>query len=61
MYETGADFTNSFRRLSELRLTGPENIERDVAEFLPILERECSPLDEYKSTFKPKLPREYVL
>ena len=59
MYETGADFTGSFRKLSQLRFSGEDRIEQDVAELVKALSVECcSSVDEYKSFFKPKLPKD---
>jgi uncharacterized protein YdiU (UPF0061 family) len=57
MYETGADFTNTFRRLAELRFNGVNEIDRDVEDFLAVIELECSPIDEFKRFFKPRLPK----
>lgn len=58
MSETGADFTNSFRRLNELKLNGPENIKEDIADYLGVLLKECSSLDELKGKVEPKFKPE---
>ncbi len=58
MYETGADFTNSFRKLSELKFTGKVNLEKDLNEFFEIISNELRPLDETKNFYKPKFPKE---
>ena len=58
MYETGADFTNSFRKLSDLKFTGRENLEKDLNEFLEIISKELRPLEETKNFYKPKFPIE---
>lgn len=57
MYETGADFTNSFRHLSLLSVN-KDNFENDISDFLKIIIQECSLLNEYREIFKPKFPEE---
>jgi hypothetical protein len=58
LYETHSDFTNSFRRLSELKLTGVDSIQKDIEDFIPIILEECSTIQELKSLFKPKIAKE---
>lgn len=58
MYETGADFTNTFRKLSLLKFTSIENIDKDIEESLEIILKQCSSIDEIRSFFKPKMPKE---
>ena len=58
MYETGADFTNSFRSLNKINLNGLDDIDKDVNNYLEIILAECCSLDEYKKTFKPNFPKE---
>ena len=58
MYETGSDFTNTFRKLSLLNVKDKKNLESDIKEFLHLITDECSKFDEYKETFKPKFPTE---
>ena len=60
MYETGCDFTNSFRKLSFLSLNGENQIEKDISDYIDIILKECRPLDEMKNFFKPKFPKEYI-
>ena len=59
MYETGSDFTNSFRKLSELSLNGKEKIEEDVNEYLNVILKQCCSITEMKTFHKPKFPKEY--
>lgn len=58
MSETGADFTNSFRRLNKLQINGREKIKQDISDYLNIILKECSSLDELKETVKPKFKPE---
>ena len=60
MYETGADFTNSFRKLAQLRLSGKSHIDCDIKEYLSIILEDCSSINEMKDFFKPKFPKEYI-
>ena len=60
LYETGSDFTNSFRKLSELKTSGRENIDQDISSYLKIILLECSSLNEFKQNLKPKFPLEFV-
>lgn len=59
MYETGSDFTNSFRKLSELQTNGRENIDKDISDYLQIILQECCPCNEFKQNLRPKFPLEY--
>jgi len=61
MHETGTDFTNSFRKLSELKTNGRDNIDQDISSYLKIILQECCPLNEFKQNLKPKFPLELVL
>ena len=58
MYETGADFTNSFRKLSQLKLTGAEKVDDDIKQYLQDFLTECSSVDEFIALNRPKMPRE---
>ena len=58
MYETRSDFTNSFRKLSELKLSGKDNIEADISAYLRIILSECCSIRELKDFLKPKFPKE---
>lgn len=58
MYETGADFTNSFRKLSLINAKDKNNIDKDINDFLKIITEECSCVDEFREIFKPKFPVE---
>lgn len=58
MYETGVDFTNSFRKLSLLDLNVPDEIDKDIKNFITIILNECRSLEESKNFLKPKFPRE---
>ena len=53
MYETGADFSNSFRRLARLHTAA------DVGDWLSLIQKECSSVSEMKALYKPKIPKEY--
>jgi hypothetical protein len=58
MYETRADFTNSFRKLSLLNLNGPGHIDKDIDDFLHIILKECCSIEELKFFIMPKFPKE---
>jgi serine/tyrosine/threonine adenylyltransferase len=58
MYETGADFTNSFRKLSQLTLSGKDKIDNDLENYLSIILNECCSVDELKTFYKPKFDGE---
>jgi len=58
MYNTGADFTNSFRKLSELKLNGKDMIENDIDEYIKTILKQCSSVTEMKAFHKPKFPKE---
>lgn len=55
MSVTGSDFTNSFRKLSSLNLTGNDRIneDKDIDEFLQIILNECNSIEEKKDAIKP--------
>lgn len=57
MYETGADFTNTFRKLNLVKFS-TEQTDIDNTEFLNIIIKECASVDDMKSFFKPKMPKE---
>jgi hypothetical protein len=59
MYETRADMTNSFRKLSLLKLRGKQRMDEDIHEYLEVILAECSSIEELKGFFKPKFPKEY--
>lgn len=61
MYETGADFTNSFRKLSHLTLNGRENIKADIKDFLGIILNECNSFDEFKKNTTPRFKPETLV
>ncbi|CAF0971086.1 unnamed protein product, partial [Brachionus calyciflorus] len=56
MYETGADFTNSFRKLSLFDIT--DNKDEDIKKFMSIILEQCASVDEIRGFFKPKMPKE---
>ena len=59
MHQTGADFTNSFRKLSRLKLSGPAETQQDITEYLEAaLLEECCTVDELKMNMKPKFSTE---
>ena len=58
MFETRADFTNSFRKLSLLELNCRAHIAEDIEKYLKIILPECCGLAELKAFFKPKFPKE---
>ena len=59
MYNTGSDFTNSFRKLSELNTNGREKIEDDIMEYMKIILKQCCSISEMLTFHKPKFPKEY--
>lgn len=58
LFETGADFTNSFRSLSRLQLSGRDKIESDIKEFLKIISKQFCPVEEMKNRIMPKFKPE---
>ncbi len=54
MNKTGCDFTNSFYKLNKLNLNGLKNKKQDIDDYLKIILQECSSVDEFKETIKPK-------
>jgi uncharacterized protein YdiU (UPF0061 family) len=58
MFETCADFTNSFRALSKLELNGKTCIEADIESFLAVICGECCSAAELKEIVKPKFKPE---
>jgi hypothetical protein len=56
MFDTGADFTNSFRHLHEFQTK-----DEDTNKLVEILLTFCCGLDELKEFNKPKYPKEYIL
>lgn len=58
LFETGTDFTNSFRNLSRLQLNGRDEIESDIKEFLKIISKQFCPIEEMKNRIMPKFKPE---
>ena len=58
MYESGADFTNSFRKLSELNTSGRHSIDDDIKIYLKVILKQCNSIAEMKSFCKPMFPKE---
>lgn len=58
LFETGTDFTNSFRNLSRLQLNGRDEIESDIKEFLKIISKQFCPVEEMKNRIMPKFKPE---
>ena len=55
MHQTGADFTNSFRGLSRLKLSGLTETQQDIAGYLEsVLLEQCCTVDELKMNMKPQ-------
>lgn len=57
MYETGADFTDTFRKLSLLKFI-PGQTEMNISELVSTFVNECATIDDMRSFFKPKMPKE---
>ncbi|CAF1525931.1 unnamed protein product, partial [Didymodactylos carnosus] len=55
MYETGGDFTNSFRTLSLLHLPGTIHFDKKVEIFKTNILQQCCNLDEWKFINKPDI------
>lgn len=58
MFQTGADFTNSFRKLAQLKLNGPDRIDEDIKDYLSLIESDCCPVDEFKAFNRPRMNKE---
>ena len=55
MHSTGADFTNSFRCLSQISLPGSDNHEETLQETKEYLLKQCSTVEEMKKTCQPRM------
>ena len=58
MYQTGADFTNSFRKLSQLELNGPDCIENDIKQYLSNAQSDWCTIDEFQAFNRPRMNKE---
>jgi len=53
MHQSGADFTNTFRGLSRLRMSG--NVSESVADVKNYLLEQCATLEELQSFHAPRM------
>jgi len=53
MHQSGADFTNTFRGLSRLRLS--ENVSESVADVKDYLLQQCATLEELQNFYAPHM------
>lgn len=60
LHETGADFTNCFRHLSELPLPSAENFAEEKLKVLKYLQSQSSSLEELMKANQPRMDRRYV-
>ena len=55
MEKTAADFTNTFRGLSELLLPGSSGYEQSKEDTLQYILSQCATVEELKKIHKPKM------
>jgi hypothetical protein len=58
MFDTGADFTNSFRNLNKLAQLEDKGNDEAINNLVETLLTSCIGLDELKEFNKPKYPKE---
>ena len=58
MFDTGADYTNSFRHLHKLNVKNEYVTDEDINNLVEILMSFCIGLDELKEFNKSKYPKE---
>jgi len=58
MHQSGADFTNTFRCLSRLRLS--QNMSESVADVKHYIMQQCATLEELQNAFAPRMDPQCV-